>query len=265
MTSPCRAVAHRVTNPDRPGPHHREEGRRSRRPWGGEPALAPDPAPGDHGGMTDATGAPPARLSVEVLFFDGFDELDSIGPWEVLVSAGFDVRAVGFPAGVRTVTGANGLTVGVDGPIGGRPDVLVVPGGGWVAGGATGVRPLVEAGELPALIAGVHRAGTVVASVCTGAMLLAAAGLLEGRPAITNRRAIDDLRATGALVREEARVVDDGDVLTSGGVLAGIDLAIRIVERWRGERAAAAAVDRLEHLQWGTLVVTADEAGGAAV
>jgi len=140
-----------------------------------------------------------------------------------------------------------------------------VPGGGWVAGGATGVRPLVEAGELPALIAGVHRAGTVVASVCTGAMLLAAAGLLEGRPAITNRRAIDDLRATGALVREEARVVDDGDVLTSGGVLAGIDLAIRIVERWRGERAAAAAVDRLEHLQWGTLVVTADEAGGAAV
>ena len=193
------------------------------------------------------------------------DELDSIGPWEVLVSAGFDVRAVGFPAGVRTVTGANGLTVGVDGPIGGRPDVLVVPGGGWVAGGATGVRPLVEAGELPALIAGVHRAGTVVASVCTGAMLLAAAGLLEGRPAITNRRAIDDLRATGALVREEARVVDDGDVLTSGGVLAGIDLAVRIVERWRGERAAAAAVDRLEHLQWGTLVVTADEAGGAAV
>ncbi len=215
--------------------------------------------------MVTAIAPPPARPSVEVLFFDGFDELDAVGPWEVLAAAGLDVRAVGWPGDVRTVRGANGLTVGVDGPVGGRPDLLLVPGGGWVAGGATGVRPLVEAGELPAVIARVHAAGTVVASVCTGAMLLAAAGLLAGRPAVTNRRAIDDLRATGAQVLPEARVVDDGDVLTSGGVLAGVDLAVRIVARWRGERAAALAVDRLEHLQWGTLVVTPGGSGGAPI
>ena len=102
----------------------------------------------------------------------------------------------------------------------------------------------------------------MVASVCTGAMLLAAAGLLTGRPAVTNRRALDDLHATGALVREKARVVDDGDVVTSGGVLAGIDMAVRLVERYRGVRAAEAAVDRLEHRPWGTVVVT-DRDGSA--
>jgi transcriptional regulator GlxA family with amidase domain len=213
--------------------------------------------------MPDVPAAPTRAITVEVLFFEGFDELDAVGPWEVLASAGFAVRAVGFPDGIRTVRGANGLTFAVDGRLGGRPDILVVPGGGWVAGGASGVRPLVEAGELPAAIARVHDAGTVVASVCTGAMLLAAAGLLRGRPAVTNRRAFDDLRATGAVVREEARVVDDGDVVTSGGVLAGIDMAVRLVERYRGGRAAAAAVDRLEHRQWGTVVVT-DGEGSAA-
>jgi transcriptional regulator GlxA family with amidase domain len=204
--------------------------------------------------------APPLP-SVEVLFFEGVDELDAVGPWEVLTSAGFTTRAVGFPGDVRSVRGANGLTLAVDGPIGDAPGLLLVPGGGWVAGGATGVRPLVEGGELPALIARLHGAGTVVASVCTGAMLLAEAGLLRGRPSVTNRRALDDLRATGADVRDEARVVDDGDVLTCGGVLAGIDLAIRIVERFLGPRAAERSVDRLEHARRGPLVVTGGEVG----
>jgi len=212
--------------------------------------------------MPDTHPAPHPLPTVEVLFFDGFDELDSVGPWEVLSGAGFDARAVGFPSGVRTVRAANGLAVGVDGPIGERPGLLVVPGGGWVAGGETGVRPLVVAGDLPALIGRLHSAGTVVASVCTGAMLLGAAGLLRGRSAVTNRLALDDLSGYGAEVHPEARVVDDGDVLTCGGPLAGIDLGIRIVERYLGGGAAAVATARLEHERRGPLLVTGEAVSG---
>jgi transcriptional regulator GlxA family with amidase domain len=193
--------------------------------------------------------------SVEVLFFDGFDELDAVGPLEVLRAGGFDVRAVGFPANARTVRGSHRLTVEVDGPIGEAPGLLVVPGGGWFDDGS-GVRALVAEGALPSLIAELHGAGTIVAAVCTGVLLLAHAGLLGGRPAVTNRGALDDLRAFGADVRAEARVVDDGDIITSGGVLAGIDMAIRIVERYSGEDAARAAAERLEHERRGPLLIT---------
>ena len=205
--------------------------------------------------MSPPTVDPITLPDVEVLFFEGLDELDAVAPYEVLSGAGFPTRAVGFPAGVTSVRGANGLTIGVDGPVGARPGLLVVPGGGWVAGGASGVRPLVEAGELPALIARLHDTGTVVASVCTGAMLLAGAGLLHDRPSVTNRRALDDLRATGADVRDGYRVVDSGDVLTSGGVLAGVDLALRIVERYLGDQALDRAVARLEHERRGPFLV----------
>jgi len=204
--------------------------------------------------MTDTAAPEPNAPDVEVLFFDGFDELDSIGPWEVLSAAGFTIRAVGFPGDRPSVRAANGLTVGVDGPIGAAPGILVVPGGGWLAG--SGVRSLVADGALPAVIGRLHAAGTTVASVCTGAMLLAEAGLLKGRPAVTNRLALDDLRATGARVQADARVVDDGDVLTSGGPLAGVDLAIRLVERFMGADAARAAAGRLEHERRGPLLVT---------
>ncbi|MEP7023776.1 MAG: DJ-1/PfpI family protein [Actinomycetota bacterium] len=204
--------------------------------------------------MTDTNGTAAHLPSVEVLFFDGFDELDSIGPWEVLAAAGFPTRAVGWPGDRDTVVAAHGLTVGVDGPIGDAPGLLLVPGGGWLHG--TGVRKLVEDGGLPARVAQLHAAGTIMASVCTGGLVLGAAGLLRGRPAVTNRLALDALRARGADVRDEARVVDDGDILTSGGPLMGIDLALRIVDRFGGPEAALAAAGRIEHERRGPLVVT---------
>ena len=73
-----------------------------------------------------------------------------------------------------------------------------------------------------------------VASVCTGAMLLAAAGLTKGRPATTHQVALQELRESGADVREGVRYVDDGNLLTSAGVTAGLDLAFWIVERELG-------------------------------
>jgi transcriptional regulator GlxA family with amidase domain len=77
-------------------------------------------------------------------------------------------------------------------------------------------------------------------------MLVAAAGLLEGRPAITHHSAIDDLRAAGAEVIH-ARVVDAGDVITAGGVTSGLDLALHLVERDHGSAAALAAERELEY------------------
>ena len=95
-----------------------------------------------------------------------------------------------------------------------------------------------------------------MASVCTGAMLLARAGLLSGRPAVTNRNALDDLAAAGADVRREARVVDDGSVVTGGGPAAGLDVAIRLVARFAGEDAGREAAARLEHEPVGQVLVS---------
>jgi len=202
--------------------------------------------------MNQPTPAPPRT---EILFFDGFDDLDSIAPLESLPAAGFPVRAVGFPGEASTVRSAHGLTIGLDGPIGEAPDLILVPGGGWRDGSASGVRALSD-GELPSLLARLHARGTVVASVCTGAMLLAAAGLLEGRPAVTNRIALEALAQSGAGVRADARVVDDGSIVTCGGPAAGIDLALRLVERFLGPGAATAAAERLEHERIGPTLVS---------
>src|ERR1700759_4262214 len=167
-----------------------------------------------------------------VVVFDGFDDLDAIGPLEVLTAAGFAAHVV-RPAGhATTVRSAHGLVLQVPDELG-AAELVVVPGGGWLDE-APGVRDQCE-GPLPGVLATLHDGGTVMASVCTGALLLARAGLLSGRPAVTNRNALDDLAAAGAHVRREARVVDAGSVVTGGGPAAGIDLAIRLVARFAGE------------------------------
>jgi len=199
--------------------------------------------------MTDTRSLP----LTEIVLFDGFDDLDAIAPLEVLAAARFPVRPVRPSAHPPLVTSAHGLAIQVPDTLGPAPDLVVVPGGGWLDD-APGVRSQ-SAGELPAALAGLHRRGTVIASVCTGAMLLAAAGLLEGRPAVTNRLALDALAAAGADVRRDARVVDDGDVVTAGGPAAALDLAIRLVARFDGEDAGARAARRLEHGPVGPVLV----------
>jgi transcriptional regulator GlxA family with amidase domain len=121
-----------------------------------------------------------------------------------------------------------------------------VPGGGLLDGSPTGVLAEIERGAIPAALARLHADGVAIASVCTGALLLGAAGLLAGRPATTNRLALDRLRETGAEVIDE-RVVDDGDVVTSQGVTAGIDLALWLVERERGAELADALARGVEY------------------
>ena len=144
------------------------------------------------------------------------------------------------------IIGAQGMSVHARRVIGAVPDLLVVPGGGWAAKAPMGSWAEVRRGVLPVAIAQRYAAGSQVAGVCTGAMLLATSGMLRGRPAVTHRCALDDLRKAGADVRAEARVVDDGDVLTCGGVTSAIDLALHIVKREKGEDVAAHQAHRLE-------------------
>jgi putative intracellular protease/amidase len=199
----------------------------------------------------------PSQLpSTGCLVFDGFDDLDTVGPLEVLSNAGFAPTLV-RPSGTSTAIGsAHGLRLIVDDQLtlDAAPQLLLIPGGGWLDG-KDGVRAQTET-ELPALLATLYERGTVLASVCTGAMLLAAAGLVRGRPAITNRNALTDLEAAGADVRADARVVDAGGIVTGGGPGAGLDLALRLVARFRGDKVAAAIAAGIEHRPVGPVIVT---------
>jgi len=197
-------------------------------------------------------------LDIEIVLFEGFDELDAVGPYEVLqngarVGADLTVGLVTLePTG--TVTASHGLRVEPDGVLG-DPDLLVVPGGGWSDGG--GVRNVVEEGTLPSVVADAHEAGTTVASVCTGAMILATGGVLDGRPATTHRSAIGPLAEYTETL--DARVVDDGDVLTAGGVTSGIDLALHLLAREFDEAVADEVATILEYDPTEDVVVTAEE------
>jgi transcriptional regulator GlxA family with amidase domain len=195
-------------------------------------------------------------MRVAVVVFEGFDELDAIGPLEVLRNAAamgatdLSVELVALD-GAAEVTGSHGLRVRTDGRLDpDQTDLLVIPGGGWNDRGAHGAWAEAERGDLPAAIAAAARGGAVVATVCTGAMLAASAGLTRGRPAITHHGAVEDLRASGARVIQ-ARVVDDGDLVTAGGVTSGIDLALWLVERHVGAEVADAVAAEIEHPRHG--------------
>jgi transcriptional regulator GlxA family with amidase domain len=158
------------------------------------------------------------------------------------------------------VSGAYGLRVEPDSVLdaGADPDLdfLVVPGGGWNDGnGDSGARGAANDDDLLATIRALHDTGTTLVSVCTGGMVLAAAGVLEGRPAVTHHGALEDLRESGAEV-VEARVVDTGDVLTAAGVTAGIDLALHVLEREYGSETATRVAETIAHERRGPVVTT---------
>jgi transcriptional regulator GlxA family with amidase domain len=183
-------------------------------------------------------------MQTEILIYDGIDELDAFGPYEVLAEGGFDVALVTHPPTDRIVT-ARGAIVVPDGELSDRAELLVVPGGGWTLRPPKGAWAEVQRGVLPPVIAQRHAAGARIASVCTGAFLLAAGGLLDGRPAITHWNDVDDLEAMGVRVIRDARVVDDCDIVTAAGVTSGIDLALWIVEQEKGREAADAVAAEL--------------------
>src|SRR3954452_815007 len=190
------------------------------------------------------------RMLIDIVVYDGLDEMDALGPLEVLRSASkqadVSVRLVTrVPQDV--VTGACGLSFLPDAVYEpGEAEVLLVPGGGWAARADRGAWGEVTRGAWLPLLQQARDTARVLAGVCTGTMILAHAGVVGSRRASTHRSAWDDLEATGAtLVRE--RVVDDGDLVTSGGVTSGIDLALWLVERELSPKLAEQIATRMEY------------------
>ncbi len=170
---------------------------------------------------------------IGIFLFDGAEELDWAGPWEVLAAwarlwpdDGVDVFTVAAADG--PVTCAKGLRVLPDHAWASAPaaDVLLVPGG-------SGTRPLSRDEATLDWVRNHADRGAVVTSVCTGALVLAAAGLLRDRPATTYWSAFDELLAIEPTVeaRPDDRFVDVGQIVTAAGVSAGIDMALHLVAR----------------------------------
>lgn len=195
-------------------------------------------------------------MQIQILLYDGCDELDAIGPYEVFDYAGemgADIRVEYVTlTPVDGVTASHGTQLEVDEVLAdpdfeSAPDLLVVPGGGWNdRDDDASAWAEAQRGEIPQALAEYDDAGHRLASVCTGGMLLAEAGVTDGRPAVTHAGATEDLRETGAEV-VDARVVDDGDLLTAAGVTSGLDLALHVVEEAAGGTVAAQVSEVIEY------------------
>jgi transcriptional regulator GlxA family with amidase domain len=183
-------------------------------------------------------------MEIEILFYDGFDDLDVFGPFEVLTGAGIATRLVTVePRG--EIVSAGGARIVPHGMLG-DPDLVLVPGGNWSSRADKGAWAEAQRGVMGAALRARHEAGRDLGAVCTGAMILAHAGLLRDRRAITHHDAIADLEGYGADVQHGARFVDDGDIVTAAGVTSGIDLALWLVERELGADAAAIQAEEIE-------------------
>ncbi len=185
---------------------------------------------------------------VGVFVFDEAEELDVVGPFEVLAAwiehSEIKPHVTTFSldgGGVRLAHGLRMLPARSADDVG--PLHLLVYPGGW------GTRRLLaDPGHLEWLRQ-VRAQTPIVASVCTGALVLAAAGLLAGRPATTHHRHYDDLAEIdpSVVVDTEARFVDDGDVVTSAGISAGIDMALHLVARLESPDVARAVRQELQY------------------
>lgn len=191
-----------------------------------------------------------------VVLFDGVDELDALAPFEVLANA----KRFGAPwsvrlahlEGPREVRGAHGTRFHAECSLTEPAQWVLVPGGGWADNAPEGARAEVRKGALTERLRALHEEGVGLASVCTGAMLLGAAGLLRGRAATTHYSARQELEALGAQV-VEARVVDDGDFVTAGGVTSGLDLGLWLLERLGSAALSKKVAQRLEYQRQGVV------------
>jgi transcriptional regulator GlxA family with amidase domain len=173
-------------------------------------------------------------VQIAYVLFERFAALDVIGPYEVLRSLpATDSLFVAETAGpVRAEDGGVAITADRRLDEVAEPDVVVVPGG-------LGTRALLGHEPLLSWLRSAHRTTTWTTSVCTGSLLLAAAGLLEDAPATTHWLARDLLASLGSRPVPE-RVVQHGKILTAAGVSAGIDMALGLVRLIQGDDVARA-------------------------
>ncbi len=183
------------------------------------------------------------RTTVAIPLFAGFTALDAVGPYEVLQRIpSFDVIFLGHERGeVRSDNGMLGITRDATFAEVGRPDVLVFPGG-------FGTRALEHDDDVLEWVRQVHETTTYTTSVCTGALVLAAAGLLTGLTATTHWSTYAELEKYGVSPVAD-RVVEhlDRRIITAAGVSSGIDMALRLVELLVDRTAAEAAQLMIEY------------------
>lgn len=185
-------------------------------------------------------------MDIAIMLFDGFEDLDALAPFNVVSRAGMRTRFV-TPEPADAITSASGAVITPHGTLDKTPSWLVVPGGGLVSDAEHGVRAELRRGTIPAAVARCATAGSNIASVCTGALLVAASGMMHGRRATTHHQAFDELSNYGVDVIRDVRVVDDGDMVSAGGVTSGIDLGLWLIQRELGAKAMRAHERRLEY------------------
>lgn len=218
-------------------------------------------------------------MHAQIVLFDGFDPLDVIAPYEVLYAGGtasggaVTVELVSAEGPREVVSGTGGLTLRATATLSpARADLVVVPGASGIVGDPTDV-PDLDADDgvwrqdehipvllgrtlntaLPGLLKeAMANPRVTVATVCGGSLVLAMAGLLDGRHATTHHLGMDALDAAGThAVR--ARVVDDGDLVTGAGVTSGLDLGLYLLEREIGPQVAHAVEELFAHERRGVV------------
>lgn len=220
-------------------------------------------------------------MHIQIVLFDGFDPLDVIGPYEVLYEGGMaaqgavSVELVSAEGPREVISGTGGLVLRATAALDlERADMVLVPGASGRVGEPGEVpEEEVGAGErewkqdelipvllgrtlttgLPALLKqAMDDPSITVATACGGSLVLAMAGLLEGRHATTHHLGMDLLDATGAHA-VHARVVDDGDLISGAGVTSGLDLGLYLLEREVGPRIAHAVEELFAYDRRGTV------------
>lgn len=180
-------------------------------------------------------------MQVALVLYDGFTALDIIGPYDVLNALPHSEPVFVAEQAGPVANESRSLSLVADRSLAEvtSPDIVVVPGG-------LGTRALLEHEPLLSWLREVHETTTWTTSVCTGSLLLAAAGLLDGVPATTHWLAREQLAALGAEVVPE-RVVEHGKIMTAAGVSAGIDMALGLIQRMYGDEAAEAVQLGIEY------------------
>jgi transcriptional regulator GlxA family with amidase domain len=199
-------------------------------------AAATNPRENHMNEHPNASPAAPRQRHLGLLLFDGVEELDAVGPWEVLAywtlqhpEDGWAISCLSTDG--QEVTGAKKLVLGAHHSLDDAPalDVLIHPGG-------FGTRRLLRDPTHLDWVRAQRATVPLLTSVCTGSLVYAAAGLLSGRPATTHWASLNLLSELDPTVITDvdARFVDDGDIITSAGVSAGIDMALHLVARLAG-------------------------------
>lgn len=187
-----------------------------------------------------------------IFLFDEMELMDFAGPYEVFTAVNLALEEMLCNVYTISETGStiktiNGLQVLPDFSIDNspQPDILIIPGG-------NGTRQLVNNVSIIQWIKNSAEKSEIVFSVCSGARLLAKAGLLDGKEFTTHHLVYEDVAqlAPSAKLKKEKRFTDNGKVMTAGGITAGIDLSLYIVEKLFGQSTAKKVQVYMEYGDW---------------